>query len=71
MPNKVSTITGLRGTFRSVGAAIGISVVTIILHLSFSPAVGFRIIFISFGVILLFAIPLVFLMPTGKGVGRY
>jgi EmrB/QacA subfamily drug resistance transporter len=71
MPDKVSTITGLRGTFRSVGAAIGISVVTMILHLSSSPAVGFRIIFISFGLILLLTIPLVFLLPTGKGVGRY
>jgi sugar phosphate permease len=71
MPDKVSTITGLRGTFRSVGAAIGISVVTIILHLSSSPAVGFRVIFISFGLILLLTIPLVFLLPTGKGVGRY
>ncbi len=71
MPDKVSTITGLRGTFRSVGAAIGISVVTIILHLSSSPAVGFRVIFISFGLLLLLTIPLVFLMPSGKGVGRY
>ncbi|MGE5254006.1 MAG: MFS transporter [Planctomycetaceae bacterium] len=71
MPEKVSTITGLRGTFRSVGAAIGISVVTMILHLSPSPAVGFRIIFISFGLILLLTIPFVFLLPTGKGVGRY
>lgn len=71
MPNKVSTITGLRGTFRSVGAAIGISVVTIILHVSSSPAFGFRVIFISFGLVLLCTVPLVFLMPTGKGVGRY
>ncbi len=71
MPSKVATITGLRGTFRSVGAAIGISVVTIILHVSSSPEVGFRVIFISFGLILLSTIPLVFLMPTGKGVGRY
>jgi EmrB/QacA subfamily drug resistance transporter len=71
MPDKVSTITGLRGTFRSVGAALGISVVTIILHLSSSPAVGFRVIFIAFGLLLLFTIPLVFLLPTGKGVGRY
>jgi hypothetical protein len=46
-------------------------VVTMILHLSSSPAVGFRIIFISFGLILLLTIPLVFLLPTGKGVGRY
>jgi EmrB/QacA subfamily drug resistance transporter len=66
MPEKVATITGLRGMFRSVGGAFGISLITIILHLSSTPANGFRIAFISFGLGLLFTIPLVFLMPTGK-----
>jgi len=66
MPEKVATITGLRGMFRSVGGAIGISLITMILHLSSTPANGFRIAFISFGLGLLFTIPLVFLMPTGK-----
>jgi EmrB/QacA subfamily drug resistance transporter len=69
MPEKVATITGLRGMFRSVGGAFGISLITIILHTSSTPANGFRITFISFGLGLLFAIPLVFLMPTGKKVG--
>lgn len=69
MPEKVATITGLRGMFRSVGAAIGISLITIILHLSSTPANGFRIAFLSFGLGLLLTIPLVFLMPTGKRVG--
>ncbi len=69
MPEKVATITGLRGMFRSVGAAIGISLITIILHLSSTPANGFRITFLSFGLGLLLTIPLVFLMPTGKKVG--
>ena len=66
MPEKVATITGLRGMFRSVGGAFGISLITMILHLSSTPANGFRIAFISFGLGLLFTIPLVFLMPTGK-----
>ena len=66
MPEKVATITGLRGMFRAVGGAFGISLITIILHLSSTPANGFSITFISFGVGLLFAVPLVFLMPTGK-----
>ena len=70
MPEKVATITGLRGMFRSVGGAFGISLITVILHLSSSPANGFRITFISFGLGLLFAIPLVFLMPAGKGEWR-
>jgi EmrB/QacA subfamily drug resistance transporter len=66
MPEKVATITGLRGMFRSVGGAFGISLITIILHSSSTPANGFRTTFISFGLGLLFTIPLVFLMPTGK-----
>ena len=66
MPEKVATIVGLRGMFRSIGGLLGISLITFILHLSSNPGNGFRITFISFGLGLLFAIPLVFLMPTGK-----
>jgi MFS family permease len=66
MPEKVATITGLRGMFRYVGGAFGISLITIILHASSTSASGFRIMFISFGLGLLLTIPLVFLMPTGK-----
>ena len=66
MPEKVATITGLRGMFRAVGGAFGISLITIILHLSSTPGNGFSITFISLGLGLLFTIPLVFLMPTGK-----
>jgi MFS family permease len=66
MPEKVSTIVGLRGMFRSVGGVFGISLMTMILHLSSSPVSGFKTIFVSFGLGLLLTIPLVFLMPTGK-----
>ncbi|MGO8991509.1 MAG: MFS transporter [bacterium] len=66
MPERVATITGLRGMFRYVGGAFGISLITIILHLGSTPESGFRATFILFGLGLLFAIPLVFLMPTGK-----
>ena len=69
MPEKVATIVGLRGMFRSIGGLLGISLITFILHLSSNPGNGFRITFISFGLGLLFAIPLVFLMPTGKKRG--
>ena len=66
MPEKVATIVGLRGMFRSAGGLLGISLITLVLHLSPNPVNGFRIAFISFGFGLLFAIPLVFLMPAGK-----
>jgi len=66
MPDKVATITGIRGMFRSIGGALGISLITVILHLSSTPGNGFRTVFLSFGLGLLFTIPLVFLMPTGR-----
>ena len=62
----VATITGLRGMFRSVGGAFGISLITIILHSSSSPARGFSATFLSFDLGLLWTIPLVFLMPPGR-----
>jgi len=66
MPEKVATITGLRGMFGNVGGVLGISFITIILHLSSTRANGFRATFISLGLLLLFTIPLIFLMPSGK-----
>jgi EmrB/QacA subfamily drug resistance transporter len=66
MPEKVGTIVGLRNMFRTVGGALGISLITVILHVSVNPAAGFRIIFLSFGLTLLCSVPLAFLMPAGK-----
>ena len=66
MPEKVGTIVGLRNMFRNIGAALGISLVTFILHLSPDPASGFTIVFIVFGLMFLASIPLLFLMPAGK-----
>jgi len=70
MPEKVATITGLRGMFRTVGGALGVSLVTVILHSTSNFGNGFRITFVSFGLGLLFAMPLVFLMPAGKTEAR-
>jgi EmrB/QacA subfamily drug resistance transporter len=71
MPESVATITGLRGMFRAVGGAFGISLITIILHSSSTPAHGFSTTFLSFGLGLLLTIPLVFLMPTGRKGGVF
>ncbi len=70
MPDRVATIVGLRGMFRVVGGALGISLVTLILHGSATPATGFRAAFTAFGIELLCAIPLVFLMPDGRADKR-
>lgn len=66
MPERVATIVGLRGMFRSVGGVMSICFVTSILHLSSGPVAGFRITFFSFGFLLAFGIPLAFLVPSGR-----
>ena len=66
MPEKVATITGLRGMFRTVGGALGISLITFILHANPDPARGFTMAFTIIGMGLLAVIPLVFLMPAGN-----
>jgi EmrB/QacA subfamily drug resistance transporter len=70
MPQKVATIVGLRGMFRTVGGALGISLVTLVLHLSTDAASGFRVTFIIFGCALLVSIPLALLVPPGRKTVR-
>ena len=66
MPEKVATITGLRGMFRTVGGVLGISLITMILHLSSDPVTGFRIAFTSFGLGMILGVPLILLTPDGR-----
>jgi EmrB/QacA subfamily drug resistance transporter len=66
MPDKVATITGLRGMFRTVGGVLGVSLITMILHLSPDPVVGFRIVLTSFGFGMFLGLPLIFMMPDGR-----
>jgi hypothetical protein len=67
MPEKVATIVGLRGMFRVTGGVSGVCFSTLVLHLSPSLGTGFMIVFTALGIVLLSAIPLIFLMPTGRG----
>ncbi len=67
MPEKVATIVGLRGMFRIIGGVSGICFSTLVLNLSPSLNTGFMIVFTALGIVLLSAIPLIFLMPAGRG----
>jgi EmrB/QacA subfamily drug resistance transporter len=64
MPDRVSTITGIRGMFRQTGGALSIAVATIILHTAGDMFLGFRIIFLGIVAALIGVIPVVFLMPS-------
>lgn len=62
MPEHVSTMTGLRQTFRNLGATLGIALTSIVLHLS-GLVRGFEIAFFGTAVLLFLALPFVFMMP--------
>ena len=66
MPEKVGTVVGLRIMFRNIGGALGVSIITLILHLNSNPGTGFTIVFSAFGLIFLVSIPFLFLMPVGR-----
>jgi EmrB/QacA subfamily drug resistance transporter len=64
MPDKVSTITGLRGMFRNLGSAIGVAVTTIILHSVTNVQIAFNVALMGSAVLMLMAMPAVFAMPA-------
>lgn len=66
MPDKVGTIVALRNMFRNIGAALYISLFTIILHVCPEPAQSFTIMYICSALLGFAAIPLVFLLPAGR-----
>jgi MFS family permease len=62
MPNRIATITGVRGMFRQSGSAFSIAISAMVLE-NFSYNTGFRIVFLGLAAILAFSIPLIFAMP--------
>jgi len=63
MPHRASTIQGVRGMFRNSGGAISIAITTMILQFVGNMSLGFTIVFISTGLIVLLTIPFIFAMP--------
>lgn len=63
MPQRVGTITGIRGMFRQTGGVISISVATLMLHNIGDMARGFQIVFFGLAAIMLILMPVIFLMP--------
>ncbi len=65
MPDRISTIIGLRGMFRQFGGAISIAIATLLLHGMKDMATGFRIVFFGALALMLLSIPCIFIMPSG------
>jgi EmrB/QacA subfamily drug resistance transporter len=69
MPDRVATITGLRGMFRILGSTFGIAVATMLLNSTNDFQYAFFIIFITSVVIALISIPVIFIMPASASAG--
>lgn len=65
MPNRIASITAVRGMFRNSGGAISIAVISLWLSNVTSIARGFIIVFAGLAIIMLISSPLIFAMPKG------
>lgn len=63
MPNRVSTITGMRQTFRNLGMALGVAIGSIGLDSFGSLSRGFQVVLFGTTVLYLLSIPSIFAMP--------
>jgi len=63
MPERVATITGVRGMFRQAGSAVSVTVATLTLHQSTTITAGFQLVFIALAVALFASIPAILIMP--------
>ena len=64
MPDKVSTITGLRGMFRNVGSTLGIAISTLLLHTISDMQHAFFIVLFAPVILMLISLPTIFMMPA-------
>ncbi len=67
MPNRVASISGVRGMFRYSGGALAISITSLLLDNIGSMARGFTIAFFGLGIVMLIALPIIFAMPKSPG----
>ncbi len=67
MPERIATITGLRGMFRQSGSAISIAVTALVLHSVPDIGRGFSVVYYGLAAILMLTAPVVFAMPKSAG----
>ncbi|HRT68487.1 MAG TPA: MFS transporter, partial [Bacteroidota bacterium] len=70
MPDRVATITGVRGMFRQSGGAISMTIATIVLHQFTNIGTGFKAIFIALAILTMLSIPVIFVMPSSSSPKR-
>ncbi|MEX2431241.1 MAG: MFS transporter [Dehalococcoidia bacterium] len=66
LPSKIAAITGLRGTFRSVGGVVSTSFIFFMVAVLPDQGAALQGIFLAFGLLLPFTVGLALMMPTGR-----
>ena len=69
MPDKVATITGLRGMFRNLGSTLGVAFATLMLSIIPDPKRGFYVVFFAPVALMLIFLPTIWIMPASPNVG--
>jgi EmrB/QacA subfamily drug resistance transporter len=69
MPDRIGTITGVRGMFRQIGAAIGISLATLALENTSNMQHGFFQVMGWTGIVLVLSLPIILMIPKSPGIG--
>jgi EmrB/QacA subfamily drug resistance transporter len=68
MPDKVATITGLRGMFRSLGSTFGVSIATVVINAMGDVHRAFYVVMLASAVLLIISLPTIFIMPATPNV---
>jgi EmrB/QacA subfamily drug resistance transporter len=68
MPEKIGTITGVRGMFRFIGAAVGTNLAALVIEGGKDIQHGFFLVLVGTAVILLLSIPLIYMIPKNAAV---
>jgi EmrB/QacA subfamily drug resistance transporter len=68
MPDKVATITGLRGMFRSLGGTLGVAIATVVIHAMGDVNRAFYVVMLAAAGLLLVSLPTIFMMPASPAV---
>jgi MFS family permease len=67
MPERIGTITGVRGMFRQSGSAISIAVTAVVLDYIPDMGRGFMVVYYGLAIIMMMTVPVIFAMPKSAG----
>ena len=65
LPQRAAVLSGIRGLFHNTGGVIGTAIIVLWLALNEDKALGLQLMFTTLGLLMLAALPLIFLIPDG------